>query len=341
MELISKQLSMLGLGATLESANGATPAVRTRRQRAVTRVHDLMSDLPESEEIGFLHSGLCQTFLPHARPDSNFQHWTREAGRFTLVVAPGYLPDRLPPGRQGRQPTAEESQAAYVGVPYGTKARLIMIHLQTEGVKGRTVSLGPTLTSFMRSLGLSITGGQRGSINAVKEQCMRIARCTFTMQWRDTDPSGDARMIIRDTKIAEGLEIWDRSSDRSDWTGEVTLSEGFHEHLREHAVPLDKRALALLAGNSLGLDLYALFAYRAPRLTNNLFLRWESLQGQIGADTTPKELARKVRQALPMVQDAYPGVKLEVTRHGIVLRPSAPAVPKTMVNGYAIASNNA
>ena len=54
----------------------------------------------------------------------------------------------------------------HVGVPYGSHARLIMLHLQSEGLKSRTVSLGPSLSAFLRSLGLPVSGGPRGSIVA-------------------------------------------------------------------------------------------------------------------------------------------------------------------------------
>ena len=48
---------------------------------------------------------------------------------------------------------------------------------------------------------------------------------------------------ITDTKIVEGLELWNAGSE--DWSGTVELSEKFHRHLCEHAVPLDRRGIAI------------------------------------------------------------------------------------------------
>jgi hypothetical protein len=241
--------------------------------------------------------------------------------------------DETPLSKRGRQPTPDEIERMYVGVPYGSKARLILIHLQTEGMRSRTVSLGPTLSAFLRSLGLPVSGGPRGSIQAIREQSLRIARCTFTMQWTDTDADGAERTLISDSKIVDGLELW-RSAKGEEWTGTVELSARFHEHLREHAVPLDKRGIAHLSGNSLGLDLYALFAYRLPRLLRDVHLRWVHLQAQLGADLKEtKELARRVREVMPDVATAYPHANVEVTSAGLLLRPSKPAVPRTTVRG--------
>lgn len=337
MRRIANQLELLGLDETRRrvAAEGATDRERERLLQRVEVAHALMTDLPNTDDLSFLHSGLCQTCLPHSRPASNIAVWRRSSGRFSLIVSPGIVDD-TPLATRGRQPTSEEIERMYVGVPYGSKARLILIHLQTEGMRSRTVSLGPTLSAFLRSLGLPVSGGPRGSIQAIREQSLRIARCTFTMQWTDIDAEGAERTLISDSKIVDGLEMW-RSARGEEWTGTVELSTRFHEHLRNHAVPLDKRGIAHLSGNSLGLDLYALFAYRLPRLSRDLHLRWTALQAQLGAELKEaKEMARRVREVMPDVLTAYPHANVEVMSTGILLKPSKPAVPKTTVRGFRL-----
>jgi len=224
----------------------------------------------------------------------------------------------------------------YVGVPFGPKARLIMIHLQTEGLKSRAVNLGGSFSAFMRSLGLAVTGGVRGTIGAVREQALRIAQCRFTMQWEEANSAGAGRTIIANTSIVDGLELW--QSGGQQWAETVELSERFHAHLKEHAVPLDKRGIAHLSANSLGLDLYALLAYRLPKLERDLHLRWVALQSQIGsAERTTNTLAQRIREVMPDVLTAYPHANVEITSHGLLLKPSKSAVPKTMVNGFRLA----
>lgn len=322
------QLELIGLdGAQRRAQLAPTKAVRSRILNRIETENELLTALPTAEDLAFNHSGLCQTCLPHSRPARNTTVWKRQSGRFTLMVTPGVVGRAV----NGRKRVGDD--ADYVGVPYGSKARLIMIHLQTEGVKSRTVSLGRNLSAFLRSLGLPRTGGPRGSILQVREQCMRIARCTFTLQWTDITEDGSERTMIADTKIVQGLELWNANSD--DWSGMVELTESFHDHLCKHAVPLDKRGLALLSGNSLGLDLYALFAYRLPRLHRELHLSWSQLQGQIGSEYSQnKLLARKVREVLPEVKKAYPHGNFEVGRWGILMKPSLAAVPKDYVRGF-------
>ncbi len=320
MESPREQLELLGLDEALRRANaaGATPGERRRLRGRLEAAHEMLVATPTADELAFLHSGLCQTFLPHARPASDDAIWRRRAGRFTLLVSPGALDDG--------------QRVARVGVPYGTKARLILIYLQSEGVKGRVVSMGASMSAWIRSLGLAVTGGPRGSIAAVREQALRIARCSFTLQWDATDAAGNVQTLVRDTQIVEGLELWTAPGDAGRWPETVELSARFYEHLREHAVPLDKRAIAHLAGNSLGLDLYSLFAYRLPRLREGLHLSWLQLREQLGiGEAHTRSLAQRIRDVLPEIAAVYPDMRVEATRHGLMLHPSLPAVPRTAV----------
>ena len=119
---ISDQLELLGLEEARRQAIavGATKAEKNRIARRVEMTHELLSALPTAEDLAFLHSGLAQTCLPHSRPAADQSVWRRQSGRFSLLVQPGVIDD----GRVAR----------HVGVPYGSRARLIMLHLQSEGL---------------------------------------------------------------------------------------------------------------------------------------------------------------------------------------------------------------
>ena len=77
-------------------------------------------------------------------------------------------------------------------------------------------------------------------------------------------------------------------------------------------MPLARDAIAHLKDNSLGLDLYTLFAYRLQRLERPLLLRWQALAGQVGSDVTrTSHLAQRVRAVLPDVLAVYPDADVE------------------------------
>ena len=52
-----------------------------------------------------------------------------------------------------------------------------MIHLCTEAVRRQTatIPIADSMSAFMRELGLSVTGGAKGTIGRFKEQLNRLA----------------------------------------------------------------------------------------------------------------------------------------------------------------------
>jgi hypothetical protein len=315
MSQVHEQLKLFGFGEAVRRAEGDRARIR-RIQNAAS-----MMNAPTDDDLSFLHSGLCQTALPHARPTDNTQVWVRRSSRCALVVEPGTMLNQ------------ETGNYEHIGVPYGSRARLIMIYLQSEGVKNRIVLLGSSMSAWMRSLGLAVTGGKKGTIREVKEQVQRIAMCSLKLEWTDMLADGGQLTNLERTNIIKGLTLWAQAPGREKWPTHVELSQEFHEHLREHAVPLDRRAVAKLAGNSMGLDLYATLAYRLPRLEHSVSLKWAQLQQQFGTEIeATRTFAQRLRKVLPDVLAVYEGAALEVTRHGLTLKPSKAAVPSSLIS---------
>jgi Plasmid encoded RepA protein len=161
------------------------------------------------------------------------------------------------------------------------------------------------------------------------------------LQW--TAPATDGRgeeTIIRDQRLVSGLSLWQSGQDEGEgarWSAIVELTQEFHEHLRDHAVPLVRDAIAHLKDNSLGLDLYTLFAYRLQRLDRPLLLRWQALASQVGSEVgRTSHLVQRVKAILPDVLAVDPDAKVEIARHGLRLCPSRPPVPKTLTRGFRV-----
>ena len=151
----------------------------------------------EENAIGYLYSGWCQAALPHRRlPDE--KGWQVRSGPVALIVQPGM--------RFGAA-----NEPVPVGVPYGSRARLILIYLQAEAVRTqcREVELGRSLRVWMGKMGLAIGGS---TVDAVRDQADRIARCSMTFEIEKGQKFGLLKQNLVDAAIFE--ENADRSSDR-------------------------------------------------------------------------------------------------------------------------------
>ncbi|CAO3425704.1 replication protein RepA [Azospirillum doebereinerae] len=311
MAKIHEQLSLEGFDAVL--ARTEDP----KERRRVIMAHEAISN--EIDAIGYLHAGFCQASLPHRKPKDEQAPWVRNNGRYQLVVRPGILPLR-------------DGTVLDVGVPYGAKARLIMIYLQTEARKTRTphVDLGPSMSAWLRRLGLAPTGGERGNYKPVREQVLRIARCEFTLR----TTTGNSSAEISDQRLIDGIKLWRDDEDAPDlfrtggeWVRFVRLTSSFFDHLMEHAVPLDEHAIAKLKNSALALDAYVWLVHRLHRLDKQTLVPWHALSQHFGSVSEHRVLAFRLKEALKDVMAVYPDANIEPTSKGLLLRPSAPAVP--------------
>ena len=304
---IHRQLLIKGFNRLLKEAEGQS--ISRRELRRLEAAHEIMSSV--EDEISYLHSGFCLAGLPHMRPENDEARWIRSNGKFHLIITPGAI--------------VNDGQMRVVGVPYGAKARLILVYLMSEGIKSRTISLGRSMTAWIRSLGIPVTGGERGSIRAIREQALRISRCSFTFQWDQVETQ---ESIIHDQQLVEGgLHLW-AADEGGFFPKAVTLTPQFYEHLRNHAVPLDPRAIAYLKGSPLCLDVYVWLAHRLPRLSRPIEIPWAVLAQQFGsAYQATAAFAYRLKTVLPDVLAVYDGARVDVTGRGLTIHPSIPAVP--------------
>ena len=118
------------------------------------------------------------------------------------------------------------------------------------------------------------------------------------------------------------------------WPGSITLSGDFYETLREHAVPLDPRAIGALQNSALALDTYTWLAHRLCRVKQNrgVTLYWKNLKDQFGQEyRSDKDFKREFSGALRKAHAVYPDAKMEFVRGGLRLFPSPPPVKRRQV----------
>ncbi len=263
----------------------------------------------EDASVGFLYSGWCQAALPHRRlPDA--EGWQIQSERTTLVVEPG-----MRPGAAGRPEP--------VGVPYGSRARLILIYLQSEAIRTRSreVELGGSLRAWLQRLNIP-QGGK--SISAVREQAERLSLCRLTFRVQSGSTIGLLNQSIVDSALF--LDGQDKRQP-SLFLEKAKLSEGFYAQLQKHPVPLEEAAIRAVSNNSQALDIYAWLAYRLHSLNEPRPVTWRALRPQFGAGFGRLDNFRaRFLDNLKLALAVYPAARVGVDEKGLVLHPSRPPV---------------
>ncbi|MDX1539897.1 MAG: replication protein RepA [Geminicoccaceae bacterium] len=287
----------------------ARELIHDRRQR---RLIDIASEVlqDENQAIGITYSGFCLTSLPHRRlPDE--QPWRRMSQRLTLMVEPGRLPD---------------DERLY-GVPYGSRARLILLYLQTQALQNRSpeVELGRSMRDWMGRMGVTL-GGQ--SYRDVREQANRISACRLTFSWQEGATVG----FVRDNVVAGGISLHELHEDDRQgrlWIDTVRLSDNFYQALCRHPVPIWEPALRHIANRSMAIDLYIWLSYRLHSLRKATPIGWSALHAQFGASYKHLfQFRPRFAESLAMALAVYPEARVETTVDGLLLQPSRPPVPE-------------
>jgi hypothetical protein len=301
--------------------------VEPEQKKLVDIAAEVLAD--EDGKIGITYTGFCLTGLPHKRlPDD--QHWEKGGHRVTLLIEPG----RMKLGR---------GAARMYGVPYGARARMILLYLQTEAVRtgSPNVELGRSMRDWLGRMGLS-WGGETGK--ALREQATRIAACSLKFFWDGEAANGEetagspwkaARFVTEGLTFSSNQSADPRQAALFDeW---VKLDETFYKALREHPVPLREAALRELSDRSTSLDIYIWLAYRLHTLKGRTPIRWAALREQFGPLYAEAHTFRRdFRKALAAAVAAYPEARVDLAEEGIVLHPSPPPVAPRLLRATRV-----
>ena len=268
----------------------------------------------EDREIGFLYSGWAQSGLPHKRLADDAS-WQVRTDYVSLLVQPG-------------QRHTLTGDPVPVGVPYGSRARLICLYLQSEALRNnsREVELGKSLHAWLLRLEISI-GGK--SMAAVRDQAERISRCRMSFQIKQGNRTGLVNQNILDT----AMFVDDDSVQGSLFVERAKLSEMFFEQLKRHPVPIEEAAIKSISNNSMAIDVYCWLAYRLHALSGPTLVTWKSLYGQFGSGIARLDKFRACfKSTLDLAMSVYPEAKVDVDGRGLMLNPSRPPVSPKVVS---------
>lgn len=285
------------------------PTQRRRRQARVS----LDAEPPSREDLRHIHSVLAICSLPYRRLPPGARDFERKQGNMALDVSAGFLRD--PNGNKIMQP-----------VPFGPKARLILMHLCSEAVrqKSATIEIADTFTGFVRDLGFNDSGGKRGALTAFKEQLNALSACTMRMSvW-----TGD-RVRTRTITPIEEIDLWlaVNPDQRSLWPSTVTFSPAMFDSLKRHALPVNVRALRAFSASARKIDLYFWLGWRLHSIKAATVVSWAALAQQFGEGyTRQRDFMQALQEDIAQIREVFPKLPVTLDEHGIHLEPADPAL---------------
>ena len=292
-----------------DNLTNIAPQARYHSNR-LDQINRLIHAAESDEDIAYLARLLALCSLPRTNP-GNRKEYVRRNGPFTLALTAGF-DNKL---------------------PFGYIARLLLAWVCTEAVRTQSqdLTLGKTLSDFMRVVGIDPTGA---AYARVRNQMRRLFACSITLVCKDA--IGCSRIS---SYVADRHECWwnhVQPEERGQWRSKIRLEEGVFTEIVRHPVPLDMNILKALKRSSLGLDLYLWLNYRTFGLGRPLRISWKRLYEQFALNparaATDKnavnDFRTKALRELIKIKIAWPGLDYATPRGALELLPTTiPSVP--------------
>lgn len=270
-----------------------------------------------SQDVLYQHTIFCQTSLPYRDP-GELRMVERRNGAVALQVIAG---EAMHPVEQRFVP---------VGLPWGTKPRLILADINTQAILTQKpeIDLEASLTRYVKRMNLATHGR---NIRAIKDALARLCASSIRI---GLVHDGCATTI--NAHVMTSFDIWfpKDMNQRVLWPSTAKLSQEYFESLMSHGVPLREDALVALSHSAMAMDVYAWLAQRLHRVPkgHSSLIPWPALHSQFGWHY---ERLRRFRQAfnvaLRQVVQVYPEAKIEVNERGMWLRNSRPPISKQRI----------
>jgi hypothetical protein len=292
---------------TRQSKDNTPPVEKALPVRRHLQLVKLGGDLAEQtrEEagaLGFMSRLLIMVNLPYRNPGKDCKNWHRQNGNVSIDVVTGY--------EDGRP----------IGLPYGAYPRLILAYLVTQAVKTQSpnIYLGKSFARFLEAIGVT-KGGKQYKI--LHKQLERTLFASFSWTYRT-----DKQLSRTNIQVSSQSQFWwDEKGVEQQylWESYIQLNHYFFKEILRNAVPLDLRTLATLKNSPLGLDLYMFIAWRTFNLEKEIYISWESLEQQLGAQYSElKKFARDCRMHIRRIQSLQSGLNIKIVRGRLCLGPA-------------------
>ncbi len=286
--------------------------------RALEIAADMLAE--EDQNLAFSHSGFAMTSLPYRAPKAKegeafhpgFREailWQRRSLDRTLHIASGFDDTGRP-----------------IGIPYGSKARLILYYLQTKAKQTNSRFIPFTersLKAWLEAQGIDSVGGN--TYAQTREQARRVSTCTlaFLANTENVEGRRKGSFVRTEINLRSRSSVDGRQGEL--WQDFVELDEAFFAELMAHAVPLPEGAIRRIADRPMAMDIVVWMVWRLHHVSGSGMekpISWVALHHQFGFSfKTVRQFKPDFRDNLALAAACLPGARIELDDRGLCLKP--------------------
>jgi hypothetical protein len=272
----------------------------------------------ERIDVSFLHRSFCIAGLPIKQRKETY--FSRHDGAFSLNVT---VPEQILP----------DGTKLNVGVPFGPKARLLILWMTSQARDpqrrscDRWLEIG-RIEDWLRNVGISSKGEGPAK---TKDQLIRLTFSLFTMFLK-----GESLDLFKSDRLIESAAFGtgDLEHYAADSLGKVRWPMGIELSQRAYdrftggdAIPIPTSRLAEVSHSAMAIDTLVYLCYRLPEIPmgDSALVTWKQLIAQFGNRETPSKFRETFEASIRAALRAYPEANVDLTGEGLLLRYSDPA----------------
>ena len=180
--------------------------------------------------LAYQHTVFCQTSLPYRNPGNEVRKWERKQGVVSLRVEAG----------AAQHP--KTGDWVELGLPWGTKPRLILAHLNAEALRQGSpeIEVEASLSAFVKRI-RGFDGGRE--IRMFKDQLSRLSVAMVRMA-----TTHEGRGLQINSQVVTGFELWPELDMRQRvlWPSTIRLSLDYFVSFKNTRFRLTKSTLRRL-----------------------------------------------------------------------------------------------
>jgi hypothetical protein len=120
------------------------------------------------------------------------------------------------------------------------------------------------------------------------------------------------------------------------WTSTLTMDPRFYDTLKQHALPVDIRALRAFSQSARQMDIVLWLGYRLKSLDRRYTITWDTLHLQFGSELArARRFREEFRDDIAIIREVFPKLNIQLDEKGLTLTPCPPeelfVVPKRQV----------
>ena len=222
-ELVPIGDALSGMGGSLKAIRDATPQASHHFTQA-DQVNQLVGASEADPDLGFMARMMALCSLPRTNPGKRLQYVRRNGPYQLHMIAGG-----------GNK------------LPYGSLPRLLLAWVSTEAVRtqSREISLGRSLSGFMRKLGMEDrSGSPRGDRTRLRNQMKRLFGCSVQLIYEDERVTASMTSPV----VARAEFWWNERKPNEPvlFNSKIRLGEDLFNEIINHPVPIDMNTLMAL-----------------------------------------------------------------------------------------------